>query len=61
MRRKSGAPSEADPPEKLRLFVPQELVFRLEQAGFGDVTLMDTFGKSTAAFDGRRLIAVAAP
>jgi SAM-dependent methyltransferase len=48
-----------DPPERLRLFFPQELAFHVEQAGFGDISLMDTYGKSTAAFDGRRLIVVA--
>jgi SAM-dependent methyltransferase len=57
----AGQTAHRDPPEKLRLFFPQEFAFHLEQAGFGDVKLIDTFGKSTAAFDGRRLIAVAAP
>jgi SAM-dependent methyltransferase len=55
----AGQTARRDPPEKLRLFFPQELAFHLEQAGFGNLKLMDTFGKSRAAFVGRRLIAVA--
>lgn len=55
----AGEPAHRDPPEKLRLFFPQELALHLDQAGFSDVKLMDTFGKPTASFDGRRLIAVA--
>lgn len=48
-----------DPPEKLRLFFPQELAFHLEQAGFCDISIRDTYYKATTAFDGRRLIVVA--
>ncbi len=49
-----------EPGEKLRLVFPQELALHLEQARFGDVKLTDTYGKSTAQFSGRRLIAIAA-
>jgi SAM-dependent methyltransferase len=48
-----------DPAEALRLFFPQELAAYVEGAGFGDLKLMDDFGKSTTAFTGRRLIIVA--
>jgi SAM-dependent methyltransferase len=54
-----GRAAHRDPPEKLRMFFPQELAFHLEQAGLGNWKLMDTFGKSRVAFVGRRLIAVA--
>jgi SAM-dependent methyltransferase len=54
-----GQAAHRDPPEKLRMFFPQELAFHLEQAGLGNWKLMDTFGKSSVAFVGRRLIAVA--
>jgi SAM-dependent methyltransferase len=45
--------------ERLRLMFPQELAFHLEQVGFGEVKLTDTYGKSTAQFSGRRMIAIA--
>lgn len=48
-----------DPPEELRLLFPQELVFHLETAGFERIELTDRYGRASAAFDGRRLIAVA--
>ena len=48
-----------DRAEALRLFFPQELTAHVEGAGFGNVKLTDDFGKSTAAFTGRRLIIVA--
>jgi hypothetical protein len=57
--RSAGQTAHRDPPEKLRLFFPQELAFHLEQAGFANLKLKDTFGKSRAALVGRRLIAVA--
>lgn len=57
--RVAGQKTRVDRPEMLRLFFPQELVFHVEQAGFNEVTLMDTYGKSTTKFDGRRMIVVA--
>jgi SAM-dependent methyltransferase len=57
--RSAGQTAHRDPPEKLRLFFPQELAFHLERAGFANLKLKDTFGKSRAALVGRRLIAVA--
>jgi SAM-dependent methyltransferase len=53
--------SRRDPVETMRLFFPQELASHIERAGFGDLKLMDMYGKSTAAFTGRRLIIVATP
>lgn len=54
-----GRRQRNDPPEELRLLFPQELVFHLETAGYERVELTDRHGKAGAAFDGRRLIAVA--
>jgi hypothetical protein len=54
--RSAGQTAHRDPPEKLRLFFPQELAFCLEQAGFRDAKLADEFGTSNTAFDGRRLL-----
>jgi SAM-dependent methyltransferase len=54
-----GERGRRDPEEALRLFFPQELAFHLDVAGFGGVRLMDSFGRTSSDFSGRRLIAVA--
>ena len=54
-----GKPLRRDPAERQRLFFPQELSFHLEVAGFSGVKLLDSYGRSSDAFDGRRLIAIA--
>jgi SAM-dependent methyltransferase len=51
--------ARCDSAESLRLFFPQELAAHVEGAGFGDLKLMDNYGKSSAAFTGRRLIVIA--
>jgi 2-polyprenyl-3-methyl-5-hydroxy-6-metoxy-1,4-benzoquinol methylase len=57
----AGRRFRRDPAEGLRLFFPQELAFLVQQAGFGNVTLLDNYGKATTAFSGRRLVIIATP
>jgi SAM-dependent methyltransferase len=57
--RAARSSARRDPAETMRLFFPQEPASHIERAGFGDLKLMDKYGKSTAAFTGRRLIVVA--
>jgi SAM-dependent methyltransferase len=59
--RGAGGIDRRDPPEALRLFFPQELAFYVERSGFGNVEMLDDYGKSTVAFTGRRLIIIATP
>lgn len=54
-----GMRQRHDHPEELRLFFPEELAFHLEVAGFARVKLLDGYGRSSPAFDGRRLLALA--
>jgi SAM-dependent methyltransferase len=54
-----GGQVRVDPASRLRLFFPQELADRLALAGFEQVQLFDGYGRRSADFSGRRLVAVA--
>jgi SAM-dependent methyltransferase len=55
----NGRCARRDPEERLRLFFPQELAFQLQRTGYNNVTLADGYRRSSTAFGGRRLVAVA--
>lgn len=55
----AGRRRHRDPPSRLRLVFPMELVHFLEAAGFDHVRILGDFRKGAVHLEGRRMIAIA--